>query len=261
MSTSPFEGRAQAYATYRSPYPGDAIACVVARAGLSGDEVVADLGSGTGLLSGALIEHVRRLHAVEPADDMRSAAEAELGNHPAFHSVAGTAEATTLAAGSVDVVTSGNAFHYFDPDRARREVDRILRSGGRVVLLFHDWPRSLQGFTRDYQELLDRVTPPELRSTHSDREFAERLGRFLDGRQPLRDEGEHVESLSWQHLAGRFASTSIAPAESDAAHDTTYAELRRRFDAHEKDGAIAFTLRWTCLSIVWSRGSWQPLHG
>lgn len=250
--SSPFEGRALAYAKYRSPYPAAAIERVVARAGLGGAETVADLGSGTGLLSGALLKYVRRLYAVEPAGDMRRAAEAALGDHPAFHSVAGTAEATSLAAASVDAVTSGNAFHYFEPGRARREVDRILRSGGRVVLLFNDWPRSPQGFTRDYQDFLDRITPPELRSTHADSGFATRLAHFLDGREPSRDEGEHVEAFSWQRLAGRFASTSIAPAEGDAAHDATYAELRRLFDLHEQDGAIAFALRWTCLSVVWS---------
>lgn len=247
MSTSPFEGRAQAYAKYRAPYPVDAIECVVARGGLGRTKTVADLGSGTGLLSGALLEHVRCLYAVEPANDMRRAAEAALGDRPGFHSVAGTAEGTSLAAGSVDVVTSGNAFHYFDPERTRREVDRILRSGGRVVLLFYDWPRALQGFTRDYQDLLGRITPPELRSTHSDSEFAERLTCFLDGREPSRDEGEHVEALTWRHLAGRFASTSIAPPDSEA----TYAELRRLFDRHQQDGKVAFALRWTCLWVVW----------
>lgn len=183
---------------------------------------------------------------------MRRAAEDALGDHPAFHSVAGTAEAASLATDSVDVVTSGNAFHYFDPERTRHEVDRILRSGGRAVLLFHDWPHSPQGFIRDYQEFLGRITPPELRAIHLEDDFAERLERFFDGRYPLRDEGEHVELLSWQRLAGRFASTSIAPAESDAAHEAIYTELRQLYERHQQAGAVAFVLRWICVSVDWS---------
>src|SRR3712207_7979072 len=55
-----------------------------------------------------------------------------LGRHPRFTSVAGTAEATTLDEVSVDFVTAGQAFHWFDPERARAEFARILKPGGRV---------------------------------------------------------------------------------------------------------------------------------
>jgi SAM-dependent methyltransferase len=252
MSTSAFEGRAAAYAEHRAAYPSEAIECAIRRAGLTGAEVVVDLGAGTGLLCGPLLGRVRRLYAVEPASDMRRAAEAALGDHPAFQSVAGTAEETSLTAGSIDVATSGNAFHYFDPERARRELDRILCKGGRVILLYNEWPRDAVGFTSDYLELLRRVTPPALRSAHANDEFAERLAIFLDGRVPDRDEGEQCEQLAWSRLAGRFASTSIAPAEGAPEHDATYAALRQLFDRHAKGGGVSFSLRWICLSVVWS---------
>lgn len=257
--TSAFEGRAAAYAEYRAAYPHQAIECVVRRGRLSGIEVVADLGSGTGLLAGPLLDHVQRLYAVEPASDMRHAAEAALGGHPAFSSVAGTAEATTLEAGSVDTVACGNAFHYLDPEATRRELDRILRGPGRVILLYHDWPSAPAGFTRGYRELLHRITPPALRSAHADNEFDVRLAAFLDGRKPTRDEGEQMERLSWERLAGRFASTSIAPAAGDSARATTYTALRELFDRNAERGAVDFTLRWICLSVAWNRAPGRPV--
>ena len=59
---------------------------------------------------------------------MREAAESLLGQFQNFHSIDGTAEATTLPDQSVDFITAGQAFHWFEPDAARLEFKRILRS-------------------------------------------------------------------------------------------------------------------------------------
>ncbi|MGZ7080538.1 MAG: class I SAM-dependent methyltransferase, partial [Thermoanaerobaculia bacterium] len=78
MHSTPFAGKADLYDRYRAAYPSEAIDTLVARAGLTGHQVVADLGSGTGLLTRPLLPHVSIVYAVEPADDMRSVAETAL---------------------------------------------------------------------------------------------------------------------------------------------------------------------------------------
>ncbi len=67
---------------------------------------------------------------------MREAGERRLGRHPRFTSVAGPAEATKLDDASVDFITAGSAFHWFDPERVRVEFARVLNPGGWVVLLY-----------------------------------------------------------------------------------------------------------------------------
>ena len=61
--------------------------------------------------------------AVEPGDEMRAVLERVL---PEVEALAGTAEAIPLPDASVDAVTVGQAFHWFDPEAALAEMRRVL---------------------------------------------------------------------------------------------------------------------------------------
>jgi len=228
-------GKAAHYARYRSDYAPAAIESLVRYAGLTIRDTVADLGSGTGILTRHLLAHAARVFAVEPAEDMRAVAE-EMIQDARFESVAGTGEATTLESKSVDVIACGNSFHYFDPERARSEASRILRDGGRIVLLFHDAPENPEGFTKDYLAVLQSMTPERLASTHAAREHDERIESYF-GRPVMRDRGVQRESLSWEVVRGRFLSSSMA------SEDT--APLERIFERHQMAGHVTLELSWT----------------
>src|SRR5262245_9983579 len=103
--------------------------------GLTPDSVIADVGSGTGLLAKLFLENGNRVYCIEPNREMRQAGEGILEDYPKFLSVAGTAEATALSDASVDFVTAGQAAHWFDATKARHEFRRILRPGGWLALV------------------------------------------------------------------------------------------------------------------------------
>lgn len=229
------------YHKYRADYPPDAIATLIARANLDQQQDVADLGSGTGILTRHLLARARIVYAVEPAEDMRRAAEENFAGETNFRSVAGMAEATSLPAQCADVITCGNSFHYFDPDRTRSEVARILRPNGRVIILFHDEPPEPDAFMRDYASFLRRHTPPNLTSVHSADSHKARVSQFFDGRCITTDSGEDEESLSWERLSGRYLSSSLA-------NDAALGELRVLFDRHQRNGLVPLRLTWTCIA-------------
>src|SRR5271154_5125153 len=85
---------------------------------------------------------------------MREAGERLLAAFPKFTSVAGTAEATTLADHSVDFVTAAQAAHWFNRERTRREFVRILKAGGWLVRLCIELLTYSSQFLRDYEQLL-----------------------------------------------------------------------------------------------------------
>ena len=85
---------------------------------------------------------------------MRAAGERLLSRHPHFHSVNGTAEATTLPSASVDFITAGQAFHWFDSAKARLEFARILCSLGWVVLIWNERLEATSLFASAYELLL-----------------------------------------------------------------------------------------------------------
>jgi SAM-dependent methyltransferase len=98
--TQRFTNRVAHYAKHRPSYPLAILDLLEAECDLTSASVVADVGSGTGILSELFLENGNRVFGVEPNKGMREAGERRLNRHPRFTSVAGTAEATTLEAGA-----------------------------------------------------------------------------------------------------------------------------------------------------------------
>ncbi len=136
-NTTKFTGIAAVYAKARPDYAPVFIDWLYGDAGMKTDSVVADIGSGTGIFSKALLEKGSTVYGVEPNVDMRATAENTLCGFPNFHSVNGTAENTTLEANSVDFITVAQAFHWFDVDSFKAECRRIIKPNGKVVLVWN----------------------------------------------------------------------------------------------------------------------------
>jgi SAM-dependent methyltransferase len=136
LSASPRVGRtfgrvAEAYERTRPGYPLAAIERAAEELGLARDATVLDLGAGTGKLTRVLREVFAEVVAVEPDDEMRAFVGGDAR--------AGTAEAIPLGDAQVDAVFAGAAFHWFEPEPTLAEIRRVLRPGGGLVLLWHDW--------------------------------------------------------------------------------------------------------------------------
>ena len=102
---------------------------------LSPDLVVGDLGCGTGALSAALAPHVRHVHAVDASPAMLASARTRLAAFPNVQVDEGALEALPLYDGVLDVAVLMLVLHHVsDPVRALREVHRVLRPGGRVLI-------------------------------------------------------------------------------------------------------------------------------
>src|SRR5262249_32515602 len=99
------------------------------------------------------LRHGHTVFGVEPNAEMRRAAEQHLHSFPAFRSIDGRAEQTTLSAASVDLVAAAQAFHWFEPHLARGEFLRILRPPGWVALIWND-RRTESPFEQAYEQLL-----------------------------------------------------------------------------------------------------------
>jgi len=103
--------------------------------GLRG-ETALDLAAGTGKLTALLVERYAHVFAVEPLAGMRALLER---NIPDATALAGSAERIPLDDASVDAVLVAEAFHWFDSAAAVREIARVLRPDGPVLVCFNDW--------------------------------------------------------------------------------------------------------------------------
>ena len=133
-----FTNRVDDYVRYRPGYPPELFEMLLVECGLGQESRVADVGSGTGILTRALLEATgARVAAIEPNAAMRAAAERSLAGEPRFESLSSSAEATGLPGASVDLVIAAQAFHWFDPPRTRAEFARILKPRGKVALVWN----------------------------------------------------------------------------------------------------------------------------
>jgi SAM-dependent methyltransferase len=235
-ATSRFSDRVENYIRYRPGYPPEALAALSAECGLTPAHVIADIASGTGIWTRTLLENGNAVFGVEPNVDMRQAGERLLAGFPKFTSVAGTAEATTLADESVDFVTAAQAAHWFDRERSRQELVRILKPGGWLVLLWNERETDTTPFLREYEQLLltygtDYAEIRHERTTDEVNEFFD-PAPYQERVFTMRQEFDYVG------LEGRLLSSSYAPGPGHPLHEAMLRELRNIFDKHAVAGHV-----------------------
>lgn len=236
--TDRFSDRVENYLKYRPRYPRAVVEFLAQEAGLTASSIVADIGSGTGFLSLPFLDYGNVVYGVEPNRSMREAGENFLRRYPNFKSVVGTAEATTLAAASVDFVTAGQAFHWFDIPAARAEFRRILRGGGWVVLIWNNRLMDTSPFYVDYENLLLKYGTDysKVSSRHAD-EAA--LREFFQTDFTLKVFDNH-QDFDYEGFRGRLLSSSYVPLAGDPQHAPMLDELRAIFDAYQRRGHVRF---------------------
>lgn len=236
--TERFSSRVADYVRYRPSYPPAALELLQRRCGLGAGAVVADLGSGTGILTQLLLESGAEVIGVEPNDRMRAAAEHALAGNPRFRSVKGSAEASTLACGSVDLLVAGQAFHWFDVGGARREALRVLRPAGFGALLWNEHPSAGSAFLTDYEALVRRHAP-EYDQVVGSRADETRMRAFFGA--PLeRATFPNQQRFTYEGLCGRLMSSSYAPEAGEPQHEPLLAGLQQVFARHAHAGTVVF---------------------
>jgi ubiquinone/menaquinone biosynthesis C-methylase UbiE len=168
---------------------------------------------------------------------MREAGEQLLVDCAGFTSIAATAESTTLPDHSVDFVTAGQAFHWFDRAKARAEFTRTLKPGGWVVLIWNDrrtistpflvaYENLLLTFALDYQEVNHRLITDEVIASF-----------FRPGEFKLKV-FDHTRMQDYEDWKGGLLSASYTPQKGHPNYAPMLDELRSLFQVHQVNGMV-----------------------
>jgi SAM-dependent methyltransferase len=237
-STTRFTDRVENYIRYRPRYPHSVLDVLNSEIGLQPDWTVADLGSGTGISCELFLAEGHAVYGVEPNAAMRTAAEKLLAGFPQFHSVEGTAEATTLDAASFDLVVVAQAFHWFDIPRVRTECQRILRPGGWAVLLWNTRQIDTTPFLFEYEVFLQRHGTDYAKVQHNNID-ASQMDAFYGAGNWRRMTVENAQQLDLDGLRGRLLSSSYVPNLGEPGCDEMLAELEQLFAKYASDGKVS----------------------
>ena len=237
-ATQRFGNRADDYAKARPSYPAEVFDFLAKDFGLTPGQTAADLGSGTGISAALLLSCGLRVFAVEPNASMRTSAEKSFGARPGFVSVDGKAEATTLPDTSLDWVFAAQAFHWFDVERVRAEVRRILKPGGCCALIWNERQTTTTPFARAYEAFL-MEWGNDYAKVKASYENPAHIARVL-GPGYTRRSFLHAQDMDRDLFRSRTQSASYVP-KADAPRGRAMMEaLDRLFAEYEKNGTVRY---------------------
>jgi ubiquinone/menaquinone biosynthesis C-methylase UbiE len=242
-NTQRFAGRAADYDQYRERYDNDILLPRLhAWCGLTPQWIVADIGAGTGMLADVFLANGNHVLAVEPNAEMREACIALHPNTTQLEVIDGTAESTSLSPQSIDLVSVGRSFHWFDVDRAISEFRRILKPGGWVVSVA--FGRAEDGSKANL------AVEAMLRSFTENRAGTRDAYAKYESLQKLLQPGLHHEEidstmqLTEPNLFGLLRSLSHAPLPGDPRFADFKEGTRQIFAHHAIDSLVTLATRY-----------------
>jgi ubiquinone/menaquinone biosynthesis C-methylase UbiE len=238
-----FDSAAGDYDRARPDYPEAAGRWLAERLGLRPGRTVVDLAAGTGKLTRLLVESGARVVGVEPVAGMRERLAAAL---PGVELHDGVAEAIPLDDGAADAVTVGQAFHWFDGDRALAEIHRVTRPGGRLAVVYN---------RRPLEDPLHAALEAILQRHRADTP-AHRTGRWREAFDRTQlwapvEEAElpNVQRLDREGVVARVASTSFVAALPEPERARVLDEVRTLVAGRPEPLALPYV----CELLVWER--------
>jgi SAM-dependent methyltransferase len=238
-STQRFSSRVENYIKYRPGYPSGIVEALKSECGLTSDSIIADAGSGTGILSEMFLRNGNVVYGIEPNREMREAAERLLKDYPRFHSVAAQAEETALPDHGVDFVTAGQAFHWFDREKTREEFARVIKPQGWVVLIWNERITTTTPFLVAYEQLLKDYSTDYEQVDH--RRIDDGVIReFFGSDKFILKQLKNIQVFDYEGVKGRLLSSSYAPEEGHPNYEPMLAELERIFQTYQDEGKVVF---------------------
>lgn len=200
------------------------------------NNIIADVGSGTGISSAYFLEAGYKVMGVEPNLEMREKSVELLQQFPSFTATDGTAEATTLKDDSIDVIISGQAFHWFDVVKTKVEFKRILKPDGLLVLFWNE--RLVQpGFEKEYDELIVKHAIDYVKVDHRRIDW-ESIESFYAPHPFELKEFPNYQVFDFEGLKGRLLSSSYMPQKGDKGYEAMVAELKDLYEKYQQDDSI-----------------------
>jgi len=237
MNTEKFTGKADNYEKYRPSYPKEFLDYLYGEVGFFGEKTIADIGAGTGKLTELLLQRKSFVYAVEPNADMREKLTEKFSGISNFSIVSAPAESTELPAQSVDFITVAQAFHWFDAEKFKAECRRILKPGGKVVLVWNSRDERSE-IVKAYDEVCFKFGSAFKGAGSGGRgkkvdEYADFYGGKIEHRV-----FDNIIPLTLERFIGDVASKSYAPNENDANFPPLKAALTELFEKYKEDNIL-----------------------
>lgn len=236
-----FSDRAENYDKFRPGYPRALFEFLRESIPVTPDLVIADIAAGTGIFTEQIAMWGNPVYAVEPNLHMRAMARRRLEGFERCVLLDGTAEATGLSEGLVDLFVSAQAFHWFHLGRTRVEFERAGRNTPHVAIVWN-LRNTRSAFEADYESFIRAYATDYLQVSQRKMDTADVRSFFAPSRPKYRVFG-YVDSLTYTQLLGRTLSYSFLPDETSPALPKMMAALEALFQTHQRKGKVRLSYK------------------
>ena len=152
-------GRTSAdYAKYRDIYPNEFYGKIVERGLCVNGQNVLDLGTGTGVLPRNMLKFGAKWTGIDIAENQIEQAK-KLSVNTDIEYFCVPVEEADFPDGSFDVITACQCFWYFDHEKTVPKLFKMLKSGGKLLLLYMAWLPHEDVIARASEELVLKYSP------------------------------------------------------------------------------------------------------
>ena len=135
-----FGNAAHDYRKHRAGFPDSFFQALEEKGLIIGSERVADIGTGTGSVARGLASMGCTVTGIDPSIKLLDQArELAVEQSLTIDWKEGTAEKLPLEDQSMDKVTAGQCWHWFNASEAIAEIKRVLKPSGRLIIAHFDW--------------------------------------------------------------------------------------------------------------------------
>ena len=235
-TTEKFNGLASVYTAGRPTYADKFLSELYEKFGFSASSIIADIGSGTGKFAKQMLERGSYVYCVEPNEDMRNQAIIELGKYKNSSIIAGDSTNTTLPNCSVDFVTVAQAFHWFDTELFKNECKRIIKTGGKVFLIWNMRDMS-SDFTQEAYKIYKKYCPEFKGFGGGIQKNDMRIRTFFDDKYE-RLEYDNPLYYDKDKFIDRSLSGSYSLKQQDVHYEEYINQLELLFHKYAKDNVV-----------------------
>ena len=231
-----FDNRIENYVKYRPNYPKGIIDLFCNELDLQKSNIIADIGSGTGISAKLFLKNGNKVFGIEPNKLMRRASKEYLKEFSKFEVINGNSQNTTLKNESIDIIIAAQAFHWFNKAKTLSEFRRISRNKRYVALIWNERQLDTNDFLLEYERFLIEFGT-DYQTVRHDLINKETLKHLFKTEIKLKTL-QNLQTLDFEGLKGRILSSSYMPSEKSPIFREMIKKLKTLFARYSEKGKI-----------------------
>ena len=231
-------GKQEDYSKYRPTYPIELFDFLSTEYNIK-NKIIVELGAGTGKFSKIASSYCKQIYYVEPNIDMINKGKEYCKDCTNIVYINKSAESTGLPENLFDMVFAVQSFHWFDKQKLKQEVDKILKSDGYFAIVWNDWEDENNEFSREYFKYISTWNTKLTGKTYQHKNVDDRKN-FFKNSQYKTYTFIHSKDYTLDMLIGLTKSLSYAPKEGSEYYDKFINGIITIFNKYKKNDIVRF---------------------